>query len=129
MALLTLHPGHVMLLTEASKLGELHIVLTTDDMVKHYKSKPPLHSFLDRKKRLEKLSIVKRIHPSDEISGAYMVLDLIKPDYVVLGYDQINMQKSILDKMHELGLRCKISVVPAYRKNVYKSSKLEVLST
>lgn len=124
-----MHPGHVVVLSKASKLGEVHVVLTTDEMVQHFKSKLPVHPFSERKKRLEKMTIVEQVIPSDTVPNSYSTLNQIQPDNVILGYDQTHMRRKILDKMRDLGLRCKISVMPAYRRSVYKSAKLGILSS
>lgn len=82
-----LHPGHIYTLEQARKEGDLLVVVVaTDQTVKKLKKKEPLHPQKLRIKLLQALKIVDLV-----IAGKknwLEVLNQVKPDVVVFGYDQ-----------------------------------------
>ena len=79
-----IHPGHIYFLKEAKKLGNhLSVILTHDENNK----KEYAIDFKTRKRNLEKLNIADKIVEGDRIDFMKTVNSL-RPDIVVLGYDQ-----------------------------------------
>lgn len=83
-----LHSGHINLLLEASKLGEVTVGLLTDKAVSEYKEVPVV-SFENRKNVLLSISYVKDVVEQNELDYSKN-LRLLKPDYVVHGDDWNN---------------------------------------
>ncbi len=83
-----LHAGHINILKEASKLGEVTIGLLTLKACGELNDIPYLE-YDDRKKVLENLKMVSNIVKQDSASYRFN-LDILKPDYVVHGDDWVN---------------------------------------
>ena len=82
------HAGHVRLINEGSKLGELTVGLLSDKACSDL-GEIPLLSFEKRKEVLSSIKGVKKIIKQD--SASYLkILTKIKPDYVLHGDDWKN---------------------------------------
>lgn len=92
-----LHPGHIRLLEEAKKLagsdGKLVVVIARDETVRKNKGRDPI---FDEEARRYMVSMLK---PVDEAILGYTpfsfekVIEKVKPDIVVFGYDQEKFRK------------------------------------
>ncbi len=80
-----IHPGHLNIISEARKLGEVIVGLLTDRAIASYKRLPYL-SFEQRKVIVENLVGVARVVPQNTLDYVPNLLKL-KPDYVVHGDD------------------------------------------
>lgn len=95
------HPGHINIIREASKLGEVHIGLLTDKAIASYK-RVPLMSWDQRAEVIGSLSLVKKVIPQETLDYVPNLLK-IKPDYVVHGDDwQTGVQRKIRDEVIEV---------------------------
>jgi phosphoenolpyruvate phosphomutase len=83
-----LHAGHINILKEAAKLGEVTVGLLTLKACGELNDIPYL-DFEKRKEVLENLSLVKKVIPQDSASYKKNLQEL-KPDFVVHGDDWIN---------------------------------------
>lgn len=79
------HPGHINIIREAAKLGEVTIGLLTDKAIASYKRLPYM-SFQHRKSVIENIKGVVSVISQDTLDYRDN-LNLIKPDYVVHGDD------------------------------------------
>jgi len=80
-----LHHGHINIIEEARKLGEVTIGLLTDEAAESYKRKP-IFTFEQRKKIIENIKGVTYVIPQNSLD--YIPnLKKIKPNYVVHGDD------------------------------------------
>lgn len=79
-----IHPGHIYFLKQAKKLGDKLIVVLTND--KNNK-KPYAFPAKERKKMLKSLNITDEILIG-ESKDKTRIAKKIKPDFIVLGYDQ-----------------------------------------
>jgi phosphoenolpyruvate mutase len=100
------HSGHVNLLLEASKLGEVTVGLLTDRAVSEYKEIPVV-SFEDRKNVLLAISYVKEVIEQHTLDYSEN-LRLLKPDYVVHGDDwnfgvQSGTRAKVLEVLKDFG--------------------------
>lgn len=101
-----LHHGHINIITEAKKLGEVIVGLLTDKAIASYK-RLPLIPFEQRKIIVENIKGVKEVIPQEELD--YIPnLKKIKPNYVVHGDDwktgiQKNIRQRIIDTLNEWG--------------------------
>tara|TARA_R110000824_G_scaffold307395_3_gene494880 strand:+ start:99 stop:1379 length:1281 start_codon:yes stop_codon:yes gene_type:complete len=95
-----IHHGHLNIIQEASKLGEVTVGLLTDKAIASYKRLPAL-SYEQRKFIVENLKGVSKVIPQDTLDYTPN-LKSIKPDYVVHGDDWITgTQKEIRDRVSE----------------------------
>lgn len=79
------HPGHLNLLTEAAKLGEVTVGLLTDSAIASYK-RLPFMTFEERKAVVSALKQVAHVVPQTTLDYVPN-LEKLKPDYVVHGDD------------------------------------------
>ena len=92
-----IHPGHIHTLNEAKKLGDfLVVVIATDKTVIKMKKREPLHDAQARQELVSSLSMVDLCIIGDE-EDIFKTVDLIKPQIIALGYDQIHQEKFITE--------------------------------
>ena len=80
-----LHEGHINILKEASKYGDVIVGLLTDEAVASYKRLPHFE-FKRRKFILENVKYVDKVIPQKTLDYSEN-LKKIKPDYVIHGDD------------------------------------------
>lgn len=98
-----IHPGHIRLLQEAWKLGEVHVVVSRDKNFLKFKGRKPVLNELDR------LEVVKSIkYVSVAILGDHddflKPVASVKPDIIVLGPDQWITPTELSSMLKERGL-------------------------
>jgi len=99
-----IHPGHIHTLNEAKKLGDfLVVVIATDKTVLKMKKRKPLHNAQARQELVSSLSMVDLCIIGDE-EDIFKTVDLIKPQIIALGYDQIHQEKFITDGCRKINL-------------------------
>jgi len=101
-----IHPGHLNIIKEASKLGEVTIGLLTDKAIASYKRLPYLE-FDQRKQIVESIKGVDLVVAQDTLDYTSNLLK-IKPDFVVHGDDwkegiQSNTRSRVIDIIKEWG--------------------------
>jgi len=101
-----LHPGHINLLSEASKYGDITVGLLTDEAIVSYKRLPYL-TYQQRESVVINIKNVSRVIPQKTLSYAEN-LRSIKPDYVVHGDDwqhgvQSKTRSEVIDVLKEWG--------------------------
>lgn len=101
-----IHPGHINILNEAQKLGELTVGLLTDKAIASYK-RLPFMTFEQRKKVVENIKGVARVIAQDSLDYTFN-LKKIKPDYVVHGDDwkegvQSKTREQVIDCLDQWG--------------------------
>jgi len=97
-----LHPGHIEMIEEARKHGEVHIVLNSDEWLVRKKGFffQPWH---DRKKILEVYT--PHVHEVDDSDGTVCeALRRLRPDYFGNGGDRTNKNTPELDVCEECGI-------------------------
>jgi len=95
-----IHHGHINIINEAKKYGEVIIGLLTDKAIASYK-RIPLLDYNQRKIIIENISGVKEVIPQEELDYTKN-LEKIKPDYVIHGDDwKEGIQKNIREKVIE----------------------------
>ena len=93
-----IHPGHMNILEEASKYGQVTVGLLTDKAIASYKRLPAL-TYEQRKKIIENIKHVHNVIPQDTLDYTDN-LKWIQPDYVVHGDDWKNgVQKETRQKV------------------------------
>ena len=95
-----IHPGHLNIIKEAKKLGEVTIGLLTDKAIAGYKRLPFL-TYEQRKLIIENIKGVHNVIPQETLDYVPN-LKLTKPDYVVHGDDwKTGVQKQTRDRVIE----------------------------
>ena len=132
------HDGHRYLLKQASSLGTLHIILTTDQTVEFLKKRKVHDTFEVRKKNILKnqifcthtsnhvIGLHDRIFPSDEELGTYKILQQIDPDIICFGYDQLSLKSDLTNRVQNGEITLKPNIrfidIDSYFPDKYKSS-------
>ena len=84
-----IHHGHVRLLKKAAEIGDVVVVLTTDDEIKKKKGYTPELSFEERKEILESIRYVKEV-----VAGPWLItdefMDSVNCQLLVHGADNVN---------------------------------------
>ncbi|MEO8666058.1 MAG: phosphoenolpyruvate mutase [Ignavibacteria bacterium] len=101
-----IHPGHLNIISEAKKLGEVTVGLLTDKAIASYKRLPYLN-FDQRKIIIENIKGVDKVISQDTLDYAPN-LKKLKPDYVVHGDDwktgaQQQTRQRVIDALKEWG--------------------------
>src|SRR6186713_3000151 len=99
-----IHPGHLNIINEAKKLGEVTIGLLTDKAIASYKRLPYLN-FDQRKIIVENIKGVDKVIAQETLDYVPN-LRLLKPDYVVHGDDwktgvQSQTRQRVIDTLKE----------------------------
>lgn len=97
-----IHSGHINIINEGAKLGEVYIGLLTDEAIASYKRLPVL-DYESRKKIFENIKGVKEVVPQKTLDYTDNLMAL-KPDYVVHGDDwrsgvQRNVRQKVIDTL------------------------------
>ena len=99
-----IHPGHIHTLNAAKALGDvLIIVVATDNTAMKMKKRQPLHSKEQRQELVNSLVMVDLclIGQEDDI---FKTVNLVKPQIIALGYDQVHQEKFIIDGCKKIEL-------------------------
>jgi len=101
-----IHPGHINIIKEASKLGNIIIGLLTDSAIASYK-RVPYMSYVQRCEVIGCLKGVINVVPQETLDYREN-LDKFKPDYVVHGDDwksgiQKEIRQQVISKLTEWG--------------------------
>ena len=120
-----LHPGHLALLKHAAGFGDVTVSLTPDALCRKYKGHDPVNTFAKRAARLERISFVQQVVPSDMREHAYDVLARIHPQFILLGYDQQALGGPLTARLRELGLNSRVVVARPYRGNLYHGALIQ----
>ena len=113
-----IHQGHLNIIAEGSKLGDVTVGLLTDEAIASYK-RLPLIEFDERKIIVENLKGVNLVVPQTTLDYEPN-LRKIKPDYVVHGDDwkkgvQKEVRKKVIDVISEWGGKL---IEPKYTKGI-----------
>ncbi|MCD6383870.1 MAG: FAD synthase [Thermoplasmata archaeon] len=82
-----LHPGHLYFLSQAKRLGDYLVVVVTRDSVAAKEKHPPIMPEEARRKMVEALKPVDKAVLGYE-DDMFRIVEEVKPDIIVLGYDQ-----------------------------------------
>jgi cytidyltransferase-like protein len=104
-----IHPGHIYTLNAAKSLGDvLIVVVATDNTALKMKKRQPLHSKEQRQELVDSLVMVDLclIGQEDDI---FKTVNLVKPQIIALGYDQVHQEKFIIDGCKKIQLDAKVA--------------------
>lgn len=113
------HSGHVIFLERCKgfvKNSELIVVISRDSTVLREKGKKPLMSEEERRFIVKSLKSVDKAILGYEGTNKLKIVEDIKPDIIVLGYDQPINEKQLEKKLNERGLKVQILRLKKYGK-------------
>jgi len=104
-----IHPGHIHTLMAAKDLGDVLVVaIATDKTAEKMKKRRPLHSQDQRKMLVDALSVVDIGIVGNE-EDLFKTVDLIRPQIIALGYDQVHQEKSITEGCKKINLNVTVA--------------------
>ncbi|MFX0032287.1 MAG: adenylyltransferase/cytidyltransferase family protein [Candidatus Hodarchaeota archaeon] len=97
-----IHPGHIFLINEAAKMGDVYVIVATDKNRKLYSGEAPV---IPEQQRLEVVRSIKNVrearlgrHDNDTLK----TVEEINPDIILLGpdqkYDILTLKKGLKEK-------------------------------
>jgi glycerol-3-phosphate cytidylyltransferase len=81
------HPGHFRLLKRAAEIGRVVVALNTDEFIRKYKGTAPVLSYSEREEILLSCKWVDEVVPNIGGTDSTISIDLVSPDYVLIGSD------------------------------------------
>ena len=103
-----IHPGHIHTLNAAKALGDVLVVaIATDKTAQKMKKRQPLHNQELRRELVSCLSMVDKAIVGHE-DDIFETVKAIKPDIIVLGYDQVHQEQFIADGCKRINLDVEI---------------------
>ncbi|MBI5220292.1 MAG: adenylyltransferase/cytidyltransferase family protein [Candidatus Liptonbacteria bacterium] len=121
-----LHPGHEHFLKRARKYGDrLVVAVGQDAAVQALKGHPPQNTLAVRIAALRASGLADRVIPADRFLGTWRSVARIRPDVIVLGYDQKFLGRALRQALPALPCQPKIiSLRSAHHPGQYHSSLL-----
>jgi len=121
-----IHPGHVRFLEEAKRIGgegsKLIVVVARDETIRKRKGRDPI---LREEARRYVVSMLK---PVDEAILGYVpfsfekIIDEVKPDIIVFGYDQDELMNQFREFAEKRGLKLEIVKASRYFSSDHSST-------
>jgi cytidyltransferase-like protein len=103
-----IHPGHIHTLNAARELGDvLVVVVATDNTAVKMKKRRPLHSQEQRQELVNSLKMVDLCLVGQE-EDIFKTVNLVKPQIIALGYDQVHQEKFITEGCKRINLDAKV---------------------
>ena len=103
-----IHPGHIHTLNAAKALGDVLVVaIATDKTAQKMKKRQPLHNQELRRELVSCLSMVDKAIVGHE-DDIFETVKEVKPNIIVLGYDQVHQDKFIADGCKRINLDVEI---------------------
>lgn len=120
-----LHPGHIYYLEKAKKFGEVIVVIARDSTVRKVKKRKTLLNEKERKKMIESLKVVDKAVLGSKKGKKFGILKKLKPEVIVLGYDQKPSLKELRKELKKMKLKAQVKRIKAWQPKKFKSSKLK----
>jgi FAD synthetase len=121
-----IHKGHIRFLEECKKLardGKLIVVLARDSTVLREKGIKPLMSEKERKYIVESLKPVDKAMLGNKGPDKLAIVEKIKPNIIVLGYNQEWNEKNLEEELKKRGI--KVQVIRLKKYGNFSSSKIK----
>ena len=98
-----LHTGHISYLEQAKAMGdELYVVVASDDTVRKRKHEPITPESM-RLKIVSSLKVVDKAFLGNSGGDMYSILETIRPDIIVLGFDQTFDERQLESDLRSKG--------------------------
>ncbi|MFX1503275.1 MAG: adenylyltransferase/cytidyltransferase family protein [Promethearchaeota archaeon] len=98
-----LHPGHIFLINQAAKLGEVYVIVARDKNRELFSGKAPIIPEEQRLEVIKNLKNVKEAKLGRKDKNTLLTVAEIKPDIILLGPNQkfeIETLKKDLEEIH-----------------------------
>ena len=104
-----IHPGHISTLNAAKVLGDvLVVVVATDNTAVKMKKRKPIHNQEQRQELVNSLGVVDLCLIGQE-NDIFKTVNLVKPQIIALGYDQIHQEQFITEGCKKIKLDAKVA--------------------
>jgi FAD synthetase len=107
-----IHPGHILFLEEAKKLGDELVVIVSSDKVAKQLKKGLILPQEQRAKVVGALKAVDKVFVGDE-SDTLKLLPIIRPDVIALGHDQKVDEGWLQDRLATMSLGSRVIRIKA----------------
>lgn len=126
-----IHLGHINFLRQAKNLydeSELIVVLARDSTIRRYKQREPVFSERERLEIVESIKFVDKAILGNELDGKtfFDIIYEVKPDVIVLGYDQNVDENKLKTWAKEKGLNVEVIRLNKFSDKDVLSSSTEV---
>ena len=119
-----IHPGHIWFLKHAKKHGDhLTVIIARDRTVEQVKKHPPFYGERVRLRNIQKISFVDHAALGN-VKDKMGSVKKMRPDTIVLGYDQHAFTQNLATELAKRGVRPKILRAKSYFPKKYKSTIL-----
>jgi len=119
-----LHPGHILFLKEAKKLGDELVVIVSSDKIASKAKKGFILPEAQRAEVVSALKFVDKVFIGDGTDKTKL-LPVIKPDVIAIGHDQNIDEFSLREELVALGIAAKIiRIKPKLEGSFASSSKI-----
>jgi len=115
-----LHPGHMHILLLAKKLGQVTVVLESDQAIKYLRHYVPYNNQKIRETQLKNLGF--NVFIRDTNHDTDYLINHLQPDILCVGEDQKYLQ-NIFSNFKNINLK----IVKFIQSNIYKSSRLKAI--
>ena len=121
-----LHYGHIKLLEEAKKIGgedvKLVVIVASDETVQRRKGKKPIVPGWERRAIVASLRVVDEVLLGNEEIEMETAIERIKPDVVLVGYDQDDIETRLKKLLEEKGYDFRLVKLGRYGSESFDSS-------
>lgn len=118
----SLHPGHDDYFRQARELGDqLIVIVALDQTVQQVKGRLPLQTEQERLRAVQSHPLVSEARLG-HVGDKYLVLEEVRPDLVLLGYDQQAFTDRLEEELVRRGIKAHIERANAFHPEAYKSS-------
>lgn len=119
-----LHPGHEDYFRQAKRFGDrVVVVVARDETVQAVKGHETMQPEQVRLEAVAQHPLVSEARLG--LAGdKYRIIEEIRPDLILLGYDQQAFTESLQDILRSRGLSCTVMRAEPYKPEIYKSSLL-----
>ncbi len=121
-----IHPGHLYYLEKAKEQGkELTVVIARDLNIKKIKGKKPILKEEERRYLIQSLKPVDKTVFGLKKGNKFEIVKRLKPDVIVLGYDQKPSVKELKKELKKMKIKAEIKRINSWDSKRFKSSKLK----
>ena len=100
-----IHPGHLYLINEAAKMGDVYVIVATDMNRKIYSGETPIITEEQRLEVIQSIKNVKEARLGRSDNDTLKTVEEINPDIILLGPDQKYNLEMLKRKLRKRGLR------------------------
>jgi len=99
-----IHPGHIFLINEAAKLGDVYVIVATDNNSTKFKGYPTTIPENQRLEVVKSLKYVKEAKLGRKDNNTLKTVKEINPDIILLGPDQKYSITTLKKNLENIGL-------------------------